>query len=397
MHEDNALKNAENHIFSTGLSDAGSVLARANMKYGLAKIHALQSGFGIKSDATFISAPDESPNKNKTAWTNGISKGGKLAWGPGNEKLILLDARPAVCGMLVGGLDKLPETKELTKKVHSLKDEKLELDGIPLQWDFGKGNHFIDVFSVRNLNGMDLPEYAFIIHASAPELNGDNPLGFGLQYDKSTLLSDMMCVEETPYGNAHVLYDGEATEYMGFHDYAEDFAKRRRKMVGEMLFGEFTELSNPTHQKLLNMNEMVLGVYDTEDEGEDVFPITLRADLPAYLVKGRRSFTRKMIDGLGFGDRAKDLGVYNNLKSANIIPHGGGMNILGVTDVTGVFEVGGVRYFNLNSRRSIGEYYISDVQNLPFAYRDTRVVEKAVELGMCEIEAELHPEIVLKV
>ena len=397
MRKDKGLEKAKNHIFSTGLSDAGSVLARENMKYGIAKIHSLQSKHGLKSIATFISAPDESPNKNKTAWANGISKGGKLTWGPGNEKFILLDGRPAVCGMLVGGLSKLPTTRQLTEKLHSLKNKSLELDGIPLSWDFGKGNHFIDVFSVKNLDGMDLPDYAFIIHSSAPELNGDNPLGFGLQYDKSELLSDMMCVEETPYGNAHVLYDGEACEYFGFHDYAEDFAKRRRKMVGEMLFGEFTELSNPTHQKLLSMNEMILGVYDTVAEEEDVFPITLRADLPAYLVKGMRSFSRDKIDELGFGDRARDIGVYDDLKKANIIPHGGGMNILGVSDVSGVFEVDGIRYFNLNSPRSSGEYYISDVNNLPFAYRDTRVVEKAVELKMCEIEAELHPEIVLKV
>ena len=101
MYVGRELENSEKHIFSTGLSDSGSVLARANMKYGLAKIHSLQSQYGLEPNAIFISAPDESPNKNTESWKNGISKGGKLIWGPGNEKLILLDGRPAVCGMLV--------------------------------------------------------------------------------------------------------------------------------------------------------------------------------------------------------------------------------------------------------------------------------------------------------
>jgi hypothetical protein len=34
---------------------------------------------------------------------------------------------------------------------------------------------------------------------------------------------------------------------------------------------------------------------------------------------------------------------------------------------------------------------------MPFAYRDTRVVEKAVKLGMCEPVAELKPECILKI
>lgn len=391
------LKKAEEHIFSTGLSDAGSILARCNAKYGLAKIHSLQSQYGADPNAIFISAPDESPNKNKTVWGNGISKGGKLVWGPGKEKLLILDGRPAVCGMLVGGLDELPDARELAERVHELKGRELELDGIKLDWDFGRGNHFIDVFSVRELDGLDLPDYAFIIHSSAPELKGDNPRGFGLCYDKSEALAEMAWTEETPFGALNVLYDGEAEEYMSFHQYAEEFSMERRKMVGELLFGDFEELTNPNHTKLLNYNEMVLGAYDTNDSRENFFPLTLRADLPAYLVKGKRSFTSESIESLGFGERARHLGVLSKLKEANIIPHGAGLNILGVSQVTDVFEVNGIRYYKLHSGKNAGEVLLSDIENMPFAYRDTRVVDKAVKLGMCEIAAELNPECVLKV
>jgi hypothetical protein len=397
MGNNRLLKNAENHIFSTGLSDAGSVLARENMKYGIAKIHHLQSCYGIEPNAIFISAPDESPNKSRTAWESGISKGGKLIWGDGKEKLLILDGRPAVCGMLVGGLDRLPDTKKLAEKAHLLKDTHLELDGIPISWDFGKGNHFIDVFSVKKLDGLDLPRYAFIIHASAPEFVADNQHGFGLCYDKSPMLSKMAIQEETPFGALHVLYDGEAEEYLQFHNYAESFAKRRRQMLAELLFGEFEELSNPTHQKLLNYNEMILGVYATEHERETIFPLTLRADLPAYLVRGKKSFTTENLGRLGFERRAKELGVYHKLKNANIIPHGAGMTLLEVSDVSGVFEVDGIRYFKMSSRKNVGDLLLSDIDNMPFAYRDTRVVEKAVKLGMCEPVAELKPECILKI
>jgi hypothetical protein len=207
----------------------------------------------------------------------------------------------------------------------------------------------------------------------------------------------MMCVEQTPFGPLHVLYDGEAMDYMSFQRYAEEFSKRRRLLVGELLFGEFEEIANPTHQKLLNFNEMILGVYETENETNNIFPTTLRADLPAYLVRGKRSFTCDNLDRLGFSDRARELGVYDQLEKANITPHGAGLTILGVSDVAVSFEVNGVRYFKLTTRNNFGELLISDVNHLPFAYRNTRVIEKAVDLGMCEIVAELRPECVLKI
>ena len=53
------LDRAEKHIFSTGIDDACGRIARANMRFGLAKIHYVQQSLGLEPNATFISSPDE--------------------------------------------------------------------------------------------------------------------------------------------------------------------------------------------------------------------------------------------------------------------------------------------------------------------------------------------------
>ena len=84
-NHDVLLRRAEKHVFSTGLNDATSHLAKVNMKYGLAKMHIAQRAFGIRPDATFISSPDETVTRNVTRWEQGVSYGGKITWGNGKQ------------------------------------------------------------------------------------------------------------------------------------------------------------------------------------------------------------------------------------------------------------------------------------------------------------------------
>ncbi|MFX0096493.1 MAG: hypothetical protein ACFE7E_01900, partial [Candidatus Hodarchaeota archaeon] len=108
MSKEDLLKRAKDHIFSLGLRDAASRLCQANMQYGLAKFHIAQEKYGIRPDATFISAPDETVTRNKERWSSGVGYGGKITWGDGREDFMILDVMPNACGMLVGGLEKLP-------------------------------------------------------------------------------------------------------------------------------------------------------------------------------------------------------------------------------------------------------------------------------------------------
>ena len=82
--KDERLTRAEAHIFSTGIPDGGTQLCRANMKYGLAKIHWVQEQFGLKPDATFISTPDMTITRNAARWQSGFGYGGKISWGDGS-------------------------------------------------------------------------------------------------------------------------------------------------------------------------------------------------------------------------------------------------------------------------------------------------------------------------
>ncbi|MHA1957177.1 MAG: hypothetical protein ACW968_09650, partial [Candidatus Thorarchaeota archaeon] len=71
-------------------------------------------------DATFIGAPDATITRNLKRWNGGFGYGGKLAWGDGSNDLLILDSMPNACGMLVGGLETLPDMDSLLEKVNSM-------------------------------------------------------------------------------------------------------------------------------------------------------------------------------------------------------------------------------------------------------------------------------------
>lgn len=391
------LKDAKAHIFSTGLTDIGTALCRANMPYGIAKIHYAQEVSGETPDCLFISGPDETVTRNEKRWESGFGYGGKLVWGDGNTKLVVLDVMPNACGMLVGGLDALPHPKELVERIESLETSDTWIDDLKVQWDFSKSNHFIDVFKTVRLSDVDLPEYAFIVHSGAPEVRGDNPKGFGLYVNKSRLLREMAKPIDTPFGRAHVLRDNDATAYLDFFRFAATFSKKKRAHAAETLFGNYNFICDHLHQGLINYNEMLLGTHHIADADKNIFPIALRADLPAYLIRGKCNLTDEIIEVLGFAKRAERLGVYDKLKHANILPHGAGYTFRDLLTVTDVIEKGNDRYFVTDMHNAVGQKIISNPKDLEFSYRGRDVIVRVLELELGEVVARLMPEYVLKV
>lgn len=391
------LEIAKKHIFSTGLGDIGSSLCRENMKYGIAKIHWVQEQLGMETNATFVSGPDETVTKNKMRWKNGFGYGGKISWGDGTSKVIILDVMPNACGMLVGGMNELPKPGKLIERINAIETTESYIDDIRLAWDFSKSNHFIDVFKVVRLADIDFPDYAFIIHSGAPELKYDNAKGFGLYVHESAILSEMADTIETPFGRSNVILDNDAKEYLQFFHFANNFSKKKRRLAAKMLFEDFEEISNPLHQGLLNYNEIILGAHYIKDKEDILFPLALRADLPAYLIRGKENLSDEMIEILGFSKRAETLGVYSSLKNANILPHGGGYTFRDLLTVTNVMEVGGERYFEVEMHNAVGHKIFGNPQDIEFIYRGREVVIKTLELGLGELEARLIPEYVLKI
>ena len=398
MNREAHLKNGKDHCFFIGLNDSGAELSRANTVYGISGIHCIQNQLNMTPSATFISTPDLTITRNTNRWKSGFGYGGKISWGEGDSELIILDTKPNACGMLVGGLEELPEIEKLIKRIHEIENSSMRLDGFPLSWDFYKSNHFIDLFMAKPVAKIDfdLPPYVFIIHGSADELKGDNERAFGLYYDTSKLLYEKSQKIETPFGKFHILTGGNAREYFEEYKYAESFAKRKRRMAAELLFEKFTEICNETHQGLINMNEIVLGCHYLKTDG-GLYPLTLRGDLPAYLVRGNPNLRPETVEILGFEKRAKRLGIYEKLLKANIIPHGGGYNLPDILAVNKVIEVNGKRYFEVEMQNDRGKKVISEVRELPFEYRGRMVVLRSLEYGAIEIVVKLIPEYVLKI
>ncbi|MHC4461844.1 MAG: hypothetical protein ACYS6W_07670 [Planctomycetota bacterium] len=398
MNKEGMLRNAKNHCFFIGLNDSGSELCKANTVYGIAGIHYVQNQLDIRPNATFISTPDMTITRNTGRWRSGFGYGGKISWGAGDDDLIILDTKPNACGMLVGGLEQPPDIVSLIKKLHELEASKMEMDGIEVIWEFYKSNHFIDMFRVKSVAKLaqSLPPYAFIIHGSADEFRGDNESGFGIYYDKSKQLREIAENVETPFGEFRILTGSDAKKYFERYQCAENFSKKKRKVAAELLFGKFVEISNETHQGLVNMNEIVLGCHYLNDNAT-LFPLTLRADLPAYLVKGNPNLSSESIELLGFEKRAKRLGVYDRLLNADIFPHGGGYVLPDILTVNKVIEVDGERYFEAEMQNDRGKKIISEVRELPYEYRGRKVVLRALEIGLIEIVAKLIPQHVLKI
>jgi len=391
------LNRAAQHIFSTGLNDGTSRLCLTNMNYGLAKMHYVQQKYGFEPDATFITTPDETVSRNAGRWEQGISYGGRLCWGNGREKFIILDVKPNCCGMLVGGLNELPKPKSILKRVFDLEHGSSYIHDIKVKWDFYKGNHFIDVFRVEpKESGLKLPKYAVILHAGCPEFKSENGKGPGLYWDESKKLREMCTSVKTPFGQMYILEGSNALDYYNFHLLADDFSKKRRELAFRTIFDNGKVISNHTHQGLLSMNEIALGcqVFDSK---EQLLPISIRADLPSYLVRGQHNFTPHQMDMLGFTSRADELGVYNRVNKANVLPHGGGYVFGDTLSVEKVFEIKDKRYFKLDMADSIGKKIVSNMKEMEFDYRGREVMQRTLDIGMCTTAAVLNPVYTIKI
>jgi len=184
------LKRAESFIFSTGINDGAAKLCKANMKYGLAMFQLIQEKYGFEPNATFISSPDETVSRNTYRWNSGLGYGGKIIWGNGDDKLVFLNVKPNCCGILVGGLEELPEVYDIIKRIDEIKGSELFYNNIPLNWDYDVSNHFINCYETKNLSDIELPPYMFFIHGAAPEYR-DEKYGIGLYIDKSKFLKEL--------------------------------------------------------------------------------------------------------------------------------------------------------------------------------------------------------------
>ncbi|MHA1214411.1 MAG: hypothetical protein ACTSPG_03900 [Candidatus Hodarchaeales archaeon] len=403
MSRGKILGRARSFIFSTALEDSASKLCLLNFQYGLAKMHLVQEKLGFNPDTTFIAAPDCTITRNLYRWRNGIGYGGKITWGNGTDKIMFVDTMPNACGMLVGSLDEIPDPTELIQRLHELNQDYSEIEGVPINWNFGSGNHFINVFEIipnpAISESANLPQYSFITHSSPSELKSDNnKKGMGLYYNESKAMREMCETLETPFGDIHYLVDDNAEKYYEFYKWAESIGKKRRLLAAKKLFENFEVISHTVHQGLVHLNEVALGSHVFKSGDNSIFPLTLRADLPCYLMKGISNFNEDAMESLNFKERAQKFGLEDRLMNANILPHGGGYSFPHIIAIPEIFEtVEKRRYFSVDLGTGIGSMMFETPKELQFSYRGRVVVIQTIDLGLGEIVARMVPRFALKI
>lgn len=392
---------AEKRTFFLGMEDLGSNLSYRNMCYGLGKMmYALGS-----EDVYCVFAPDASITRNKGRWLSGYGYGGVIKW---NDDVGFPEIRPNGCGMLLMRLDGLPDIEELVKRASEVNDDSFTLDGIEIEPDFGKGNHFFEFYESMGSSGGNsntFPEDAYfaILHCSGPELKDEI---YSYAYEEKRI--------ETPFGKITVLEDSEAEEYYEQWKRLESFSRRRRKFLAEKIVGSFDPISNFTHQGLFSKNEARLGCYDTlEGSGENhLFPLALRWDCPVYIFRGKKNLSEEVLERTGFRERAEKLGLVEELKNINILPHGGGYELklshrdFDVTNTSfgnvytlknpvpesGVREDGSAKQIEKTERMTI-----TNPRELPYTYRGEEVARRTMELDLSDLVAKLRPILTLKI
>ena len=384
---DDILEAARERCFFFGTGDGAQALCEANIPYGLAKIAWVQRRLGLPEDASFISAPDTTVSRNIERWADGFGYGGVIQY---TGDFVTLSIKSNLCGMLLVGLDEVPEADEVLHRADRFKAASPSLDGTPIAWDLGTSNHFVSVLE------LDVPVEGFrtvaLLHGSGAEVRDAGPWGMGLYPASSAPLRKAMEVLETPWGPLRILRGAAAVEYREGFERVEGFVHRRRELIADALFPGHRILSNTTHQGSRAPGDYNLGCL-VESPGT-VVPVALRAELPVSLVRVRPSLSDAALERAGVWERAERTGMLERLRTINILPHGGGYAYPQFRGVRRVVELGDRRYFEMEPTAGTQRELLHNVRGLPFAYRGEEVIRVLESWEMGEVVARGRPHTV---
>lgn len=379
---------ARERCFFLDLDDAAARLCRANMPFGLAKIHWMQSELGLEPDACYVSTPDSTVTRNLDRWSSGFGYGGAVMW---SGDLVPLELKPNFCGMLVAGLDHRPDVPTLMRTIARIAETTIDVQGVQAHWDMHHGNHFVNLYGVSDPAATGGMPYVAVMHSSGSELRGPNPLGPGLYLSNSpagTGLALLARSMPTPFGTAHYLTGGEAAEFLGYCDRVSDFAHARREAYARAIFGDDVRiLFNEMHQGLDGPGRMLLGCYRVTRRNVPWVVVTLRPDLPAYLVAPERIYSERALEREGMLERARATGCLERVLGADLLPHGGGYAYPGSDGLDAEVDdpgPAGRRRFRMGD----GPWF-EDARELEFSYRGERVIRRIEDLGAGRVVASL--------
>lgn len=372
-------------ITAATVPDAATMLAQENMAYGLAKIHWTQEHLGYPADAFFLGSPDMTTPRYPVKWQWGQALGGQLTWGTGDRPLTFLDLQVSTSTALFGTVTQEPDLKTVLARAEQLRRKRPQLMGVDIDWDFDRGNHFINAYRVESGRQTDtaaLAPYAFVVHGGDSEVKRPSALGMGLDYEKSQPLRERMSTLQSPLGPVHVLLDQAAHDYHECYLRYEQYSKQKRALLSAALFGNFTTISNEIHHGFAHANTALLGCYQFQRGSKALYAVTLRSDLPTYVIQGSA-------DG---GQHVESLPTMlkEQVALANILPHGGGYTYPEVQSFVAMVEADGVRYSILEGAAK-NRRVLANLNTLPYAYRGEEVIACLEQCRLGKVVALLHP------
>ena len=386
QHKKKLLADAADACFFTGIGDLAAQLSQANMAFGIAKVRAVQEALKITPDAHFISAPDATVTRNIDRWKAGFGYGGRLRY---SGDFVVLDIKSNCCGMYLGRMADYPSPVELLDRIEDLQGNDRFAAETGTSWDFGTSNHFIHV--VRYDQPLHGDRYGVLCHGSGPELRGPGGHGPGLYLNRSPRLQELAEQIPTPWGSLNIIRDpaGVAEFHNGMLR-ADEFSRDRRTRLVKALFPGIEEVSNLTHQGARGPGDVHLGA--VAESGEVLVPVALRADLPIYLLRQLPNLSDSVIEKLGFYESAERLGLLPFVRTANLLPHGGGYTIPGYFAIAKILERGMERVYEMEVRSGQpARAFHSHFRHVPFNYRGEEVIRRVEELAMGEVVTRAVP------
>jgi hypothetical protein len=375
-------------ITTAAVPDAATMLARENMAHGLAKIHWVQEHLGYPADAFFLGSPDMTTPRYPVKWQWGQALGGQLTWGMGDRPLTFLDLQVSTSTAFFGTVTQEPDMRTVLACAEQLRRKRPRLMGVDIDWDFDRGNHFINVYRVEpqsQTETVSLAPYAFVVHGGDSEVKRPSTLGIGLDYEKSPPLRERMSTLQTPLGPVRVLLDQAARDYYEGYLRYEHYSKQKRALLSTELFGEHTVISNEIHHGFAHANTALLGCYQFQTGSEVLYPVTLRSDLPTYVVQGSAESRHDFMNVESLSPLLKE-----QVALANILPHGGGYTYPEVQSFVAMLEADGLRYSVLEGLAK-NKRVLANLNTLPYAYRGEEVIACLERCRLGKVVAQLHP------
>ena len=118
--------------------------------------------------------------------------------------------------------------------------------------------------------------------------------------------------------------------------------------------------------------------------------LTLSNSLPAYLVKGKMNISPEKIKEIVLSSSAVEEWVHEELRNANILPHGGGHKLNEVDSVAKVILYSDGKVIILRGKHNDGTSAYMDMYHIPRGYRSEAILDRVQSLKLGDHYATLQ-------